>query len=220
MQQRRVLHDHGVGLGDGVVRADRLVVDAAERHHRRAGALGAEARERLRVPALVECRHREHLGGGDRALTTSAVDPHLEHQRGRAGLGYFSRMFRSALANRSDSSCSRCQTLRPKISPVAPASIDSRAFSSMASSPALLPPEISTRERLADRTTASIASWLVNSPVVRRRDVGGLLRVREVQLDHVGAKLAGGAGGVVDGVEGVLAALGLDRPTRAGRPRR
>ena len=37
--------------------------------------------ERLRVPSLVERRHREHLGGRDRSLATPAVDPHLEHQR-------------------------------------------------------------------------------------------------------------------------------------------
>ena len=38
------------------------------------------------------------------------------------------------------------------------ASIEARAFSSMASSPALLPPDTSTRVRLAERTTASMAS--------------------------------------------------------------
>ena len=57
------------------------VVDAAERDDRRAGALGAEARERLRVPPLEERRDREQLGGGDDALAATAVDPHLEHER-------------------------------------------------------------------------------------------------------------------------------------------
>ena len=44
------------GLGDRLVRADRAVVDAAERDDRRARALRAEARERLRVAALEERR--------------------------------------------------------------------------------------------------------------------------------------------------------------------
>jgi hypothetical protein len=52
VQQRRVLDDQHVGREDRLAQADRVVVDAAEGHHRRAGALGAEAREGLRVAAL------------------------------------------------------------------------------------------------------------------------------------------------------------------------
>ena len=41
--------------------------------------------------------------------------------------GYLARMPLSRVTKRSDSPCSRCQMLRPKIRPVAPASIDWRA---------------------------------------------------------------------------------------------
>ena len=44
-------------------------------------ALRAEARERLRVAALVERRERQHLRRGDDALATATVDAHLEHRR-------------------------------------------------------------------------------------------------------------------------------------------
>ena len=81
VQQRRVLDDQRVRLGDRLARADRLVVDAAERHHRRAHPLRAEARERLGVPALEERGRREQLGRGDDALAAAAVEPHLEHRR-------------------------------------------------------------------------------------------------------------------------------------------
>ena len=47
--------------------------------HRRAGALGAEGREGLRVAALDEGGDREHLGRGDHALAAAPVDAHLEH---------------------------------------------------------------------------------------------------------------------------------------------
>jgi hypothetical protein len=73
--------------------------------------------------------------------------------------------------NSSDSSCLRCHTLRPQISPVAPASIDSRAFYSIPSSPARSPPETTKSVRLAERTTASMACCVENSsgsPAARR----------------------------------------------------
>ena len=89
VQQRRVLDDQRVGLGDRLARADLLVVDPAEGHHRRAGALGAEARERLRVAALDERGDREHLGGGHDALAAAAVNAHLEHLRSIAHRGPF-----------------------------------------------------------------------------------------------------------------------------------
>ena len=79
VQQRGVLDDQRVGLHHGLARADLVIVDAAERDHRRAHALGAEARERLRVAALVERGQREHLGGRHHALAAATMDAHLEH---------------------------------------------------------------------------------------------------------------------------------------------
>ena len=79
VQQRRVLDDQRVGRDDRLADADRAVVDAAERDDRRAGALGAEARERLRVAALEEGGDREQLGRRDDALAAAAVDADLEH---------------------------------------------------------------------------------------------------------------------------------------------
>ena len=81
VQQRRILDDQGVRLGDRLAQPDLGVVDAAERDDRGAGALRAEARERLRVPALGERRDRQQLGGGDDALAAASVDAHLEHRR-------------------------------------------------------------------------------------------------------------------------------------------
>jgi hypothetical protein len=80
MQQRRVLDDQRVGFHDRLAHADLAIVDAAERDHRRARALGAEAREGLCMATLVEGRDREHLGRGDNALAATAVDSHLEHR--------------------------------------------------------------------------------------------------------------------------------------------
>ena len=79
MDERGVLHDEGVGLGDGLVGADGPVVDPAVGDHRRTHPLRAEAGERLGVPPLVEGRHRQDLGGGHHALAAPAVDPDLEH---------------------------------------------------------------------------------------------------------------------------------------------
>src|SRR5881394_2212021 len=56
VQQGRVLDDQHVGRQDRLAQADLVIVDAAESHHRRAGALGAEARKRLRMAALLEGR--------------------------------------------------------------------------------------------------------------------------------------------------------------------
>ena len=65
MQERRILDDQGVRLGDRLAHPDRLLVDPAEADDRGARALGAEGRERLGVPALEERRDREQLGSGD-----------------------------------------------------------------------------------------------------------------------------------------------------------
>jgi hypothetical protein len=59
---------------------DRLVIDPAERHHRRAHPLRAEARERLGVPVLAERGRGQQFGGGDDTLAASPVEPHLEHR--------------------------------------------------------------------------------------------------------------------------------------------
>jgi hypothetical protein len=79
VQQRGVLDEQRVRFHDRLAGADRLVVDPAERHHRSAHPLRAEARERLRVPVLAERGRREQLGGGDDALAAAAVESHLEH---------------------------------------------------------------------------------------------------------------------------------------------
>src|SRR3989304_2688568 len=44
-----------------------------------AGAAGAEARERLRVPALAESRHGQQFSGGDDPLATAPMDSNLKH---------------------------------------------------------------------------------------------------------------------------------------------
>ena len=80
VQQRRVLDDQRVGLQDRLAQADLLVVDAAERDHRRAGALRAEAREGLRVAAFAERRDRQHFRRGHHALAAAAVNADLEHR--------------------------------------------------------------------------------------------------------------------------------------------
>ena len=79
VQQGGVLDDQRVGLEDRLPQADRVRVDPAERHHRGARALGAEARERLRVAALAEGGDGQQLGCGDDALATAPVNSDLEH---------------------------------------------------------------------------------------------------------------------------------------------
>jgi hypothetical protein len=80
VQQRLVLDDQRVRLGDRLVGPDRLVIDPAERHDRRAHPLRAEARKRLRVPVLAERGRGQQLGGGDHSLAAPPVKPHLEHR--------------------------------------------------------------------------------------------------------------------------------------------
>jgi hypothetical protein len=79
VQQRRILDDQRVRLGDRLAGPDRLVVDPAGRHDRRAHPLRAEARECLRVPVIAERGRGQQLGGGDHTLAASPVKPHLEH---------------------------------------------------------------------------------------------------------------------------------------------
>ena len=80
MQQGRVLDDQRVRLGDRFAGPDRRVAEAAEGDDGGAGALRAEARERLGVAALVEGGDREQLGGGDHSLAAAAMDAHLERR--------------------------------------------------------------------------------------------------------------------------------------------
>ena len=80
MQQGGVLDDQRVRLLNRFAQADFLVVQAAERDHRRAHAFRPETRKGLGVLALDEGRDRHQLGGGDNALPASAVNSYLEHQ--------------------------------------------------------------------------------------------------------------------------------------------
>jgi hypothetical protein len=69
VQQRRVLHDEHVRCQGRLAEPDRPVVDSAVR----AGALGAEAREHLGVPAAEVHGDGEQFGG-DHPLAAAAVD--------------------------------------------------------------------------------------------------------------------------------------------------
>jgi hypothetical protein len=64
---------------DRIVHADRALVQAAERHHRRTGALGTEAWERLGVASHVERGYGKQFGGRDHPLAATAVNADLEH---------------------------------------------------------------------------------------------------------------------------------------------
>ena len=101
-QEGRVLDDDDVRGVDRVVGADRLLGDPAEGDHRRAGPLGAEARERLRVQPLVEGSQAQQLGGRDHALATAPVDPHVQgHDAGRpTGVATDSPTSRTSSASR------------------------------------------------------------------------------------------------------------------------
>ena len=132
---------------------------------------------------LLPVHARKHPGADQGALHGARADlPRSGHRlRGRPGrcrrfyaLGYFARISRSRATNRSDSSWSRCQTLRPKIRPVTPASIASRALPSIASSPAFSPPDTSSNVRFAERTTASCRRL----PLQRRRLAAASRRAR------------------------------------------
>ena len=81
VEQRHVLDHERVRVHDRLARSDRAVVDAAEGHHGRAGALGPEDREGLGVAAVVEGGDGEQFGGGDDALAAAPVDAYLEHGR-------------------------------------------------------------------------------------------------------------------------------------------
>jgi len=78
VQQHGVLHDEYIGAGMGSRESNLAFIDAAKRHHRRAGALGAECGERLGWG----------LAGGSTAfrppllrLGRPAVNSDLQHQK-------------------------------------------------------------------------------------------------------------------------------------------
>jgi hypothetical protein len=79
VEQGRILHHDGVGLGDRLAQADRPVVDPAERDDRRPGALGGERRERLCLTAFAKGGNREQPRGGDDALPPASMEAHREH---------------------------------------------------------------------------------------------------------------------------------------------
>lgn len=79
VQQRGVLNDERVGLHDRLAQPDLLVVDTAIRHHRRAGALGTETGEGLRMPAFVKCSNRQQLRRRHHTLAAAAMHANLEH---------------------------------------------------------------------------------------------------------------------------------------------
>ena len=79
LEQRGVLHDQRIGIEDRFAQTDFLVVDTAERNHRRAHALGAETRKGLGMLALKVGGNRQKFRGRDDTLPPAAVDAHLEH---------------------------------------------------------------------------------------------------------------------------------------------
>jgi len=112
VEQRRVLDDQRVGFHDRLANADLAIVDPAKRHDGCAHALRAEAREGLRVAALVERRDREQLRRGDDALTAATVDSDLEH-RSQSTDEYASPLPQSALKQlRSSHAMTRTPSLR------------------------------------------------------------------------------------------------------------
>ena len=79
MRERGVEHDDRVRLLDRVAAADRSVVVARVRAHRRAAPLGPVLGERLHALALAQEGDGEQLGGGLRALAGPRVPADLLH---------------------------------------------------------------------------------------------------------------------------------------------
>jgi hypothetical protein len=67
------------GCHDRLAQADLLVGDAAEGHHRGAGALGTETGEGLRVMPSSKAAIDSISAAGDDALAAPAVNTNLEH---------------------------------------------------------------------------------------------------------------------------------------------
>ena len=79
MDQGGVDDDQAVWRHHRFPRPYLALVETAVGHHRGAHALGPEARERLRVAALLERGQGQEVGRGHGPLATSAVDAHFEH---------------------------------------------------------------------------------------------------------------------------------------------
>ena len=79
VDQSRIDHDQAVRRHHWFTRPYLALVETAVRDHRSAHALGPEARERLRVPALLERREGQEVGGGHGSLPTPTVEAHCEH---------------------------------------------------------------------------------------------------------------------------------------------
>jgi hypothetical protein len=86
-----ILDDQSVGGRDRLTDTDRLVIDTAEGNHRCPHALRAEARKRLRVPALRERRDRKQLGSSHDTLPAAPVDSDLKHDSGVGAPGEHAR---------------------------------------------------------------------------------------------------------------------------------
>ena len=79
LEQRGVLNDQCIRLNNWFTQTNRLLIDSAERHDRRTGALGAEAGKCLRKLSFEEGRHRKQLRRSHHALASAAVNSNLEH---------------------------------------------------------------------------------------------------------------------------------------------
>jgi hypothetical protein len=86
MRINPVLDDQRIGFHHRLAQPDLLVVDAAERHHRRAHPFRAEARERLCVPPFEEGGDGKELGAGYHPLPATPVDADLIHLSSEFGL--------------------------------------------------------------------------------------------------------------------------------------
>ena len=79
VEQSGVLDDQRVRCHHRLAQPDFLLINSAERHHRRAHTFRAEAGEGLGVLAFEEGGDRQYLGARNHALAAPAVYAHLEH---------------------------------------------------------------------------------------------------------------------------------------------
>ena len=80
VDQGRVDDDHAVRCHHRLAGPDLALAEPAVGDDRGTHPLGAEARERLRVPALLEGGQRQQVGRGHGALPAPAVEAHFEHR--------------------------------------------------------------------------------------------------------------------------------------------
>jgi len=81
LEQRHVLDDQGVRRVNRLTQPDFLGIDATERDHGRAHALGAKTWKGLRMLVLEERRDREDGRCRDYTLAATSMDADLEHRR-------------------------------------------------------------------------------------------------------------------------------------------